>query len=147
MSEKDLLELLVKKVDGMSQEFQEVKQEVRTVKQEIQEVKQEFQEVKQEFRTVKQEFQEVKQEVRTVKQELQEVKQEVRTVKQEVRQNSIAIETTVENCLKAYADGIIANREKMDSLNIDSINDKMNYMNLRQQYFDEELKRLKLKIG
>ncbi|MCH5185684.1 MAG: hypothetical protein J1F64_06115 [Oscillospiraceae bacterium] len=75
------------------------------------------------------------------------IKQELDALKKEVKQNTAAIEVTVSQCLKAYSDGYIANREKINSLNIDSVNDKINYINLRQQYFEDELERLKIKIS
>ncbi len=130
-----------------SEMMQAILNEIKAIKQDNLELKQGFQELKLEIQEVKQEVQEVKQEVQELKQDVQVLSARVDNLEKEVKHNTVAIETTVAECLKAYGDGYIANREKMDSLHIDTVNSKINHLDLRQKVMEDELKRLKLKIS
>ena len=122
MTDRELLELLVKKIDSLESE------------------------VKKEFKAVREEFKEEIKDVRAeLKEEIQEVRAEVQDIREEIKQNTVTLETTVKKCIDVIGEGYQANFEKIDRLNLDSMKSKITQLELMQQFTMREIERLKLK--
>ena len=63
----------------------------------------------------------IKQELKEVKQDVQVVSARFDSLEKEVKLNTVAIESTAAQYLKAYNDGYIANRDKINSFNYENI--------------------------
>jgi len=147
MSEKELLELLVKEVQGVKQDVQGVKQDVQGLKQEMQEVKQDVQGLKQEMQEVKLDVQGLKQDNKIINEKLDTLDEKFNTLENEVKQNTITLDTTVQQCIEVIGDGYQANFEKMENLHIDSMRSKITQLELLYKLNVSEINRLKARIS
>lgn len=97
-------------------------------------------------------------EIKGIKQDVQEIKQDNNArfdnlenkfdnLEKEVNQNTIAVETTIQKCIDVIGEGYQMTSEKVDRLNIDSMNSKLNKVEMLCDLYKEELMILKRKIG
>ncbi|MCH5185733.1 MAG: hypothetical protein J1F64_06370 [Oscillospiraceae bacterium] len=147
MNEKELLELIVKKIDNIENKVDKLESKVDNLESKVDRLEQDNKIIKQELKKLENRLDNLENRLDNLENRFDNLENRFEELETEVKQNTYMLETTVKQCIQLLGEGYQANFEKIDRLNLDSMNSKITQLELLYKFHTGEIDRLKAKIG
>lgn len=128
MSDNEMLKLILEKVTGIENDVTELKSDVAELKSDVAELKSDVDKLKCDVSELQSEVSVLRRDVDRLQSNYANMDESLREVKIQQTETRVILENITEKTFQLLHEGYQMNFEKIDRLNIDSVNSKLNVL-------------------